>query len=118
MMKRVAILRCLHSNVICTGAACLNAYFKRLGSFSIYGQEELQLVAFWTFNGCNDCCLKNEACMEEKIQRIISLQTEVIHIGLCTEQKDDNGKKQICPTIQKICQRLRRSGITIVKGTH
>lgn len=117
-MKRIAILRCLHSNDVCTGAACLDAFFKRLGSFSIYGQEELQLVAFWTCNGCNDCQLKNKSGLEEKIQRIISLQTEVVHVGVCTKNKTNDGNMQICPTIKKICQRLESSGITIVEGTH
>ena len=117
-MKRIAILRCLHSNDVCTGAACLDAFFKRLGSFSIYGQEELQLVAFWTCNGCNDCQLKNKSGLEEKIQRIISLQTEVVHVGVCTKNKDSDGKMQTCSTIKEIGQRLRSSGITIVEGTH
>ena len=117
-MKKIAILRCLRSNDVCTGAACLEAFNERLGSFSIYNNEELQLVAFWSCNGCLDCELKSENGLEEKLQKIISLKTDIVHVGVCTKQRSVNGIRQTCPTIKELCNRIEASGIKIVQGTH
>lgn len=45
-MKRIAILRCLQSNDVCTGAACLSAFFQQKDSFTAYQGEEINLTAF------------------------------------------------------------------------
>ena len=42
-MKRIVILRCLGSNNVCTGAACLKAFNKKTGAFARYGEEPLEL---------------------------------------------------------------------------
>ena len=117
-MKKIAILRCLHSNDVCTGAACLKAFNDRSGSFSAYKNEELQLVAFWACNGCRECRLENEIGLEEKLQRIISIKTDIVHVGVCTKQRSVNGIRQTCPTIKELCNRIEASGIKIVQVTH
>ena len=45
-MKRIAILRCLHSNDVCTGAACLAAFNAKSKSFEAYKEEGAELVAY------------------------------------------------------------------------
>ena len=117
-MKKIAILRCLHSNDVCTGAACLKAFNDKSGSFSAYKNEELQLVAFWACNGCRECRVENEIGLEEKLQRIISIKTDIVHVGVCTKQRSVNGIRQTCPTIKELCNRIEASGIKIVQGTH
>ena len=72
-MKRIVILRCLGSNNVCTGAACLKAFNKKTGAFARYGEEPLELEAYWSCNGCGDCHFKYQEGIEEKLERIISL---------------------------------------------
>lgn len=38
-MKRIVILRCLRSNNVCTGAACMRAFNTKSGAFARYGEE-------------------------------------------------------------------------------
>lgn len=44
-MKRIVILRCLRSNNVCTGAACMRAFNTKSGAFARYGEEPLELEA-------------------------------------------------------------------------
>lgn len=117
-MKRIAILRCLRSNDVCTGAACMQALHKKTGAFAMYGDEALELEAFWSCNGCGDCKLKNQAGIEEKVARIVSLKVDAVHVGACTKLRNDMGEQVMCRKIVDICERLRQAGIKIVDGTH
>ena len=117
-MKRIAILRCLQSNDVCTGAACMQSLNKKRGAFAMYGDEPLELEAFWSCNGCGDCRLKNQDGIEEKLARIVSLQVDAVHVGVCTKHRNDMGEKVTCRKIVEICERLRQAGIKIVDGTH
>lgn len=117
-MKRVAILRCLRSNDVCTGAGCMQAFNNKTGKFSQYGDEKLELVAFWSCNGCGNMLMENQKGLEEKIQRIISMKTDVVHVGVCVKHKDINGDIAICSKIQKIISELKQYGIAVVDGTH
>ena len=49
-MKRIVILRCLRSNNVCTGAACMRAFNTKSGAFARYGEEPLELEAYWSCN--------------------------------------------------------------------
>jgi predicted metal-binding protein len=111
-MKKIAIWNCLKANDVCTGAACLHAFNKRKAAFSIYEKEELELVAFSKCNGCNIDIEKDEG-MNEKLDRLIKIQTDVIHFGVCTKHDGEE-----CPTISNIANRLKKSGMTIVRGCH
>ena len=84
----------------------------------MYGDETLELEAFWSCNGCDDCKLKNQAGIEEKLARIVSLQVDAVHVGVCTKHRNDMGEKVTCRKIVEICERLRQAGIKIVDGTH
>lgn len=117
-MKRIVILRCLRSNNVCTGAACMRAFNTKSGSFARYGEEQLELEAFWSCNGCEDCRLKHQEGIEEKLERIIGLQPDAVHVGVCVKQRTQDGQVVTCKKIEEICERLEAAGLTIVEGTH
>lgn len=96
----------------------MQALHKKTGTFAMYGDEALELEAFWSCNGCDDCKLKNQAGIEEKVERIVSLKVDAVHVGVCTKQHNVQGEQVTCKKILDICERLRESGIKIVDGTH
>lgn len=118
-MKKIAILSCLNSNRVCTGAACLQAFHQRSRSFARYEGEELELVAFMHCNGCGSDPLSDPG-MQEKLERLGTIGTDVVHIGICTQKKvpDDEGARTECPVITQIARQLEQSGICVVRGTH
>lgn len=117
-MKRIVILRCLGSNDVCTGAGCMRAFNTKSGAFARYGEEQLELEAFWSCNGCEDCRLKHQDGIEEKLERIIGLKPDAVHVGVCVKQRTQDGDEVTCKKIEEICERLESAGLTIVEGTH
>lgn len=117
-MKRIGILRCLRSNDVCTGAACLRALRNRTGSFAQYEDEELELEAYWSCNGCGDCRLNNQQGIEEKLKSLKAMHLDVVHVGVCTMQRNAQGEKVRCRNIVQLCERLQAVGIKVVLGTH
>lgn len=95
-MKRIAILRCLQSNDVCTGAACLSAFFQQKDSFTAYQGEEINLTAFFSCNGCGKIALKNDEGMQEKLDHLVQMHTDVVHIGICCFHKDKGGGGPAC----------------------
>ena len=118
-MKKIAIFSCLDSNRVCTGAACLQALHQRSRSFARYEGAELELVAFMRCNGCGSDPLSDPG-MQEKLERLRSIGTDVVHIGICTQKKTpgDEATRTECPAITRIAQQLEQYGITVVRGTH
>lgn len=112
-MKKIAMLNCLKSNRVCAGAACLKALNNRTASFERYAGEEVELVAYMRCNGC-ELPLTEDAGMLEKLERLCSIGTEVLHIGKCTLNKE----KEECPLITEAAAMLEAKGIEIVRGTH
>lgn len=117
-MKKIAILRCLRSNDVCTGASCMQAFNKKQGGFARYGDEPLELEAYWSCNGCGDCHLEHQEGIEEKLARIVSLRVDAVHVGVCTKQRSADGAWVTCRKILGICEHLREAGIEVVEGTH
>lgn len=118
-MKKIAILTCLKANDVCTGASCLEAFFKKEAFFNQYKKEDIKLVAFWTCNGCEEVLLNNQEGLNEKLERILSMKTEIVHIGVCTKIKDEHSKKEIlCPKVEEIIRYLKDNNIKIIFGTH
>lgn len=112
-MKRIAILTCLDAvGSVCTGAGCFRALNERKGSFERY-DEEIQLQAFFQCNGCQSK-VETDSGMQEKIERIIKIKPDVVHIGVCTKTK----RKSLCPTIQEIITELEKNDIPCIEGTH
>ncbi len=100
-MKKIVMLTCLKANTVCTGAGCLKAFNEKTKTFSRYGSEELELEAFFR---CNGCGVWDEG-MEEKLERLISIKPDAVHLGVCTKLKDGTR----CPTIERIAKRLEKT---------
>ena len=107
---KIGVLNCLKANECCTGAACLNALNSRKRSFERYSGKEISLVAFARCNGCGKGI---DAGFTEKLDRIVSEGTEVVHLGICT---NIDGRE--CPTMTKVADYLQSHGIEIIRGTH
>lgn len=115
-MKKIAILRCLRSEENCTGAACLQVFNNSIAQFARYGDEEIQLVAFMACNGCRKLTLGDSSGLEEKIERILNIEPDVVHVGICCKTRTDDN--EYCPEVLRLVDIFRNHGIEIVWGTH
>ena len=107
----IAVMNCLKSNSVCTGAACLKAMNERIRSFEQYKDVPLELVAFGRCSGCENGI--NEAGFKEKLDRIVSEGAEVCHYGVCTVKE---GKE--CPIMTDAANYLEEHGVKVFRGTH
>lgn len=115
-MKKIGILTCIQSNQVCTGAGCLNAFYRRSDFFRDYG-EDTMLAAFMTCNGCESDGVPDpgqDPGMLEKLERLTQEGIDTIHVGVCRLQR--NGQE--CPRMTQICQLIEQQGITVLRGTH
>ena len=113
-MKKIVMLTCLKANRVCTGAACLQAFNSKTKTFARY-QEPLELEAFFRCNGCDaQGIVVWDEGMEEKVERLLSLHPDAVHLGVCTKEK--SGRR--CPLIQRVADALSEAGAVIVDGTH
>ena len=121
---KIAMLTCLNSNTVCTGAACLRAFNERIRSFSRYkGRNDIELAAFMKCNGCETSGIPEEGRIyaadrlengiQEKILRLSQEGIEAVHLGLCTKKKET-----MCPVIEKISEEIEKNGIQVIFGTH
>lgn len=114
-MKKIAILTCLRACQVCTGASCLQAWNDKSRYFSVYADEEVQLVAFAHCNGC-DSDPATDKGMQEKLDRLQKIGVDMVHTGVCTMMGRDNPTQ--CPKITAILDELHKRGIQTTHGTH
>ena len=112
-MKKLAILTCLKSNEVCTGAACLRAFNARQKSFEKYKYIEIELVAFAKCNGCDQPLAENRG-LQEKLERLITIGTDIVHLGICVKNKEGTE----CKIITDFAKELEKNGIVVIRGTH
>ena len=140
-MKKIAILRCLKADKVCTGASCFNAIQLKKSSFARYAQDDLFLSGFLSCNGCgiyynlsfplvalrrflnhNDSAIEDyiDAGMMEKLERLKKENVDIVHLGICTNLKTKENPKirHECRKITQIANYLRSQGIEVVRGTH
>ena len=115
-MKRIAILACLRANDVCAGCGCLSALQDRMRHFARYAGHEVRLTAFMR---CSRCVREDGEPMEdegfvEKLDRLVSEGTEVVHIGVCAGRDADTA----CPGMAKMVRAFEARGVEIVWGTH
>ena len=103
-MKKIAILTCIKSNSVCTGASCLKAMNERTRSFAPYKGEPLQLMAFLHCNGCA-CDYDTDPGFLEKLERLEQIGVEIVHAGICTRKHDGSE----CPQITKILSKMEET---------
>lgn len=89
------------------------AFHNRTGAFRQYQAEELELSAFCHCNGC-DSELKADKGMQEKLERILQIHPEAVHLGVCTLK--ENGER--CKTIEQFIKIFQDNGIAVIDGTH
>ena len=111
-IKRIAMFNCLQANSCCTGKACLQAFYQKTDSFSVYDRVNIELVIFARCNGCQST-LENDKGLLEKINCMLSSAIDVVHFGICTKR---NGRE--CELITAIGKKFEDAGISIVRGTH
>ena len=111
-MKKIAMLNCLQANDVCTGAGCRKAVYGRTGGFAEYGEEELQLTALARCSNCGKTAAEDPG-MTEKLERLVSIGTETVHIGVCASHE---GKP--CPTMAAHAAWLEERGVRVVWRTH
>ena len=111
-MTTLAILCCLDANDVCTGAGCLRALRERRGGFACYEGQETELLAFLRCSHCSTP-LEEDAGMQEKLERLVSIGTQAVHIGVCAQPK---GEK--CPYMAANAKWLEDHGIQVIWKTH
>jgi len=118
-MKKIAVLRCLRTSNNCTGSGCLKAFNNKTNAFAVYAAEETELAAFLNCSGCGDVQMpNNEEGLRKKLDRLVTIGVETVHLSGCTKKKDVQGEKHECPVITKTAEYLEQQGITVVRGTH
>ena len=111
-MKKIAMMNCLKANDVCGGVACLRAFYARSAGFARYEGEDVQLMGFLRCTGCGNK-LEEDKGMMEKLERLVSIGTETVHIGVCAQMHDVK-----CPTMQTNAKWLEDHGIESVWRTH
>ena len=94
----------------------MQVFNNRSAQFARYGGEEIQLVAFMACNGCRKLTLGDSSGLEEKIERILSIKPDVVHVGICCKTRTDDN--EYCPEVLRLVDIFRNHGIEIVWGTH
>ena len=69
-MKKIAVLRCLRTSNNCTGSGC----------------GDVQMP-------------NNEEGLRKKLDRLVTIGVEAVHLSGCTKKKDAQGEKHECPVI-------------------
>lgn len=115
-MKNIAILRCIRAEENCIGALCLKVFNGKGAFFERYRDEDIQLVAFMTCNGCEGMAFVGDAGIQEKLARLVSIGTNVVHIGMCCQTRTKSRQK--CEKIEEIVKFLQAHKIDVVWGTH
>lgn len=112
-MKKIAILSCSKVAPRCTFAGCLKAFNSKTKAFEPYGDEELQLVAMFR---CNTCENGIDEDFKRKLDKVIEKEVDFCHLGHCTNRKELDGKQ--CPVITQAAEYMSSRGIKVIAGTH
>ncbi|MFV0603290.1 MAG: CGGC domain-containing protein [Phascolarctobacterium faecium] len=92
-MKKIAVLRCLRTSNNCTGSGCLKAFNNKTNAFAVYEAEETELAAFLNCSGCCDVQMpNNEEGLRKKLDRLVTIGVEAVHLSGCTKKKDAQGE--------------------------
>lgn len=112
-MTKIAILACNKQGKTCAAGGCLDAVKNKTGRFITY-TDDIELVAFMRCNGCKSVPREDDG-IKKKIQSIVSLGAEVLHIGICTFKMDEGEE---CENITEIAEMFEEAGLKVLRGTH
>lgn len=115
-MKKIVVLRCLKAEENCTGASCLKAFNNKSAYFSRYADQEIELAAFMSCNGCENIKFSSKTGFNEKLERVLRIRPDAVHIGICCQTR--TADKRRCKYILKIIDFFEQNNIKVVWGTH
>lgn len=106
-MKKIGIIICDRYHT-CAGGKCLRAMRNREGAFSLYREEELEIVGYTTCGGCPGGNVEYApAEMQKNGADVIHLATGLV-VGYPP-----------CPRLQDFCKFIpAKYGMDVVIGTH
>ncbi|ORC35977.1 CGGC domain-containing protein [Marispirochaeta aestuarii] len=106
-MKKIGIIIC-HRYHTCAGGKCLRAMRNREGGFSLYKNDEIELVGITTCGGCPGGNVEYApAEMKKNGAEVIHLATGLV-VGYPP-----------CPRIESFCNFIpAKYGLEVVIGTH
>ena len=112
-MKKIAMLNCLKANEVCTGSGCFKAFNNREAGFEPYKGEEVELTAFARCSNCGKMT-EEDPGMLKKLERLVDVGTETVHIGVCAKAKDGSH----CRFMQSHADWLTDHGVEVIWKTH
>ena len=77
-------------------------------------QKKLNFRLFLQCSGCGDD-LEHNSGLQEKVERILKIDPDSVHVGVCTIEKDT---KKRCAVIGKMLKIFKEHGIEVLNGTH
>ncbi|MBU3133126.1 CGGC domain-containing protein [Clostridium gasigenes] len=105
---KIAIGVCEKINGICTTMGCFKALNNREKNFSIYKNENLELMSFFT---CDSCSSNSDENLINIARKLEQAGVQKLHLGVCIV------KCQIQRT-EEIKEIFKRYNIEVVEGTH
>ena len=108
-IQKIAILHCLKSGNVCTGAACFRSFYDRKKAFEQYQGQNVELSAYFDCNGCEADKLTDPG-FTEKLERMRQEHVDRIHIALCCVKR--------CPQLEQLKSAMDRAGLSYVEGSH
>ncbi|GAA0731499.1 CGGC domain-containing protein [Clostridium oceanicum] len=105
---KIAIGVCEKINGICTTMGCFKALNNVEKSFSIYKNEDLELVSFFTCEACSSNSYENLINIAKKLGQA---GVERLHLGVCIVKCEKKRTKEI----RKIFEDYN---IEVIEGTH
>ncbi|WP_051986381.1 CGGC domain-containing protein [Clostridium amazonitimonense] len=105
---KIAIGVCEKINGICTTMGCFKALNNRDKNFSIYKNEDLELVSFFTCEACSNDSEENLMNIAEKLEQA---GVQKLHLGVCIVKCEAERTKEIKSIFEK-------HHIEVVEGTH
>jgi predicted metal-binding protein len=116
--KLVVIIQCDIAQNRCSGAACMNCFYEREGTFKDYGEDEVRYISFT----CGGCCGKSVAAKLEHLSKKyvlrngLSKDEVVIHLSSC--MVTDNYHYDRCPHVDYIKGIVAKKGFqNVIDGT-
>ena len=109
---RIAIMNCGDTAKRCAASGCFKAFSERSGGFDRYADEETVLTSYCV---CSHCGMSpsDDPDMKKKLDRIVEIGTEAVHIGKCAKK---DGIR--CKTMEEYAEYLEGKGIQIIWKTH
>ena len=109
---KIAIMNCGDTARRCAAAGCFRAFNERTGGFEQYSGMDLTLTSYCVCSHC-EAPLSDDPDMLKKLNRIVEIGTEAVHIGKCAKK---DGVR--CHTMEEYAGWLESQGVHVIWKTH